>query len=174
MRKVGWRWAAAAWLLTMAAIGLSIATCGGPDVGTHHDYCASGTAVPKVTSKVTLTDQDVEPMLHVHVGEAFTVNVFGGASAVAEPVVTRRGVVCQVTRSAPARHLAMVYLATHTGTTRLESSYTQTGGSGGIKATTYSAEIIGVAFFLRLALVRIWSAVLVQTKGWARSFQPSM
>jgi hypothetical protein len=25
-----------------------------------------------------------------------------------------------------------------------------------------------------LALARIWSAVLVQVKGWARSFQPSM
>jgi hypothetical protein len=28
--------------------------------------------------------------------------------------------------------------------------------------------------FLRLALVRISSAVLVQTKGWRRSFYPSM
>jgi hypothetical protein len=27
---------------------------------------------------------------------------------------------------------------------------------------------------LRLAFVRIWSAVLVQTKGWQRSFQPLM
>jgi len=31
-----------------------------------------------------------------------------------------------------------------------------------------------VEVFCRLALVRISSAVLVQTKGWQRSFQPSM
>ena len=33
---------------------------------------------------------------------------------------------------------------------------------------------VNYEFLPRFALVRIWSAVLVHTKGWQRSFQPSM
>ncbi len=119
MRKVGWRWAAAAWLLTMAAIGLGVVTCGAPGDGSHYDFCARGTSVAPATASVTLREQDAVPVLHIRLGQSFTARVDGGATPVVEPRVTHRGVICQATRSAPATHLAVTFIGTRLGTTML-------------------------------------------------------
>lgn len=141
MRSSGWRWAAAAWALTLAAVGMGVATCSAPGDGTHYDLCARGTNVPPATSSVTLTEQDVVPVLHVRLGQSFTARVDGGASPVVEPKVTHRGVICQATRSAPSIHLTVIFVATHAGTTRLLSTFHTTGGSAGLAAGAFAAIV---------------------------------
>jgi type 1 fimbria pilin len=142
MRKVGWRWAAAAWVLTMAAIGLGVATCSAPGDGSHYDFCARDTSVPPATASVTLTEQDVVPVLHIRLGQSFTAKVDGGASRVVEPKVTHRGVVCQATRSAPAAHLAVTFVGTNLGTTTLGTLYDASGGSSAVNVGLFRATIV--------------------------------
>ncbi len=143
MRKTGWRWAAAAWLLTVAAIALGAATCSAPGDGTHYDFCARNTSVPPATATVTLTEQDVVPVLHIRLGQSFTAKVDGGASPVVEPKVTHRGVICQATRSAPSVHLAVIFVATHQGVTSLISTFhSTTGGGAGLAAAAFTATVI--------------------------------
>ena len=137
-----WRTAAIAWLVAIAGVGIGIATYGGPDDGTHHDYCARNIAVPPASTYLSLTDQELEPVLYLRVGEAFVVRVDSGASPVATPLVTRRGVVCQASRSASAVHLAVTFVAVRAGTTHLLSFYDQTGGAGGTSAAIFTATVV--------------------------------
>jgi hypothetical protein len=142
MGSVRWRAAAAAWLITLAAVGVGIAIYGRPGDGTHHDYCADGVQIAPVTSQVLLTDQENVPVVHIHIGESFTVQVNGGASPVAEPSVTHRGVVCQATRSSPARHLTVIFVGTHAGTTRLVSYHQLSSGGAGASGGLFTAAVV--------------------------------
>ncbi len=139
-REVGWRGAAATWLITLAAVGVGIAIWGGPNDGTHHDYCGHDTSVPPVTTQVLLTAQEPEPVIHVHVGDSFIAKIDGGASSVVEPSVARRGVVCLVTRSAPSVHVAVTFVATSMGTTRLLSTFNHI--AGGLAAGAFTATVV--------------------------------
>jgi hypothetical protein len=142
MRQAGWRVAAAAWAVTLAAVGVGIARYGHQGDGTHYDFCRHGTAIPASRSAVTLTSQDAALVLHVEVGQSFTARIDGGASPVVEPRVIRRGVVCQATRSAPAKQLAVTYIATRVGTTTLLSTHQENGAPAGINVAVFQATII--------------------------------
>jgi hypothetical protein len=141
MAGVRWRTAAAVWLMSLAAVGVGIASYGAPDDGTHHDYCKPGTLVPQVMSQVRLTDQYPSPVVHVRLGESFATTADGGASPVVEPLVTHRGPVCQATRSAPARHLTVIFVGTHAGSTRLLTFF-QHSGSAGVADGLFSATVV--------------------------------
>jgi hypothetical protein len=138
---VRWRTAAIVWAVAIAGVGIGIAAYGGPDDGTHHDYCARGMPVSPVTARVSLTALYPGTAMHLRLGTSFLVTVDGGASPVVTPVVTHRGVVCQATRAAPATQLAVTFTAIHPGTTTLLSFYDQAGSSGGIAQRTFSATL---------------------------------